>query len=616
MIASVLKEYGIRWMWNRSLYALKLKMLCICPKTERIYEKNPEVKRLNIFNIDIVQLDSFLKQLPQKDIDQIICEADDAIVGRISGFSSVLLDYGNPIDWQLNPLTNQRVNERLKWYRIPDFDSTRGDIKVIWEISRFSHLVTFARAYLLTQNIKYYEAFSKQIAQWVQANSYSYGANYKCGQECSIRMVNVLLAYAIFKTLDLTTALDEQNVAEIVLGSYKKVLSNFFYAHKCIKNNHTISELMGMIIGAWCCGEDTRLDQAYRWLDTVVREQFTEDGGYTQYSFNYQRLALMDLNIIISLSKQIGKKINKESKQRIINSAYVLFQCQATNYDVPNYGSNDGALVFKLTSCGYRDFRAVCNSTFKLLCRKELYVPDKHQEELIWLGEYSNTSIKTDIVKQDLYCPQAGVFTLRNRHSMMMVICNDYKKRPGHMDQLHVDMWIDDVNVLCDCGTYSYATELGQKLIDSVSHNTITVDNRPQMSVRPPFLLYNWPKRVCVRKTDNSIQAKVKFHSGYIHERIIGRDEYGYVIEDKVTGCDTDEFCLRFHTVCEVETENDKIRLSLDGKPICYIKINAEYEISCVERSLYYMKKNWIYCISVRKNDDEEIITKIMMEDE
>lgn len=616
MIASILKEYGINWILNRSLYSLKLKMLRICPQTEKFFEKTPKVKQLDIFKIDTIQLEAFLQQLPELDRGRIVDEADAAIEGKVIGFSSVLLDYGTPIDWQLNPLTNKRVDQQKKWYKIPDFDSTTGDIKVIWEISRFSHLITFARAYLLTRNVKYYKAFSEQIEQWVQENPYSYGANYKCGQECSIRMVNVLLAYTVFKELGLVTELDRQNVMKIVLGSYKKVLSNFFYAHKCIKNNHTISELMGMIIGAWCCKENKQLDKAYDYLELVICDQFTEDGGYAQYSFNYQRLALMDLDVILSISGKTHRQISEQSKKRILNSAMLLFQCQAKNYDVPNYGSNDGALIFKMTSCGYRDFRPVCNSTYQLLSGEELYEADKHREELIWLGCGSHDSfMKQSVIRQDMYCLQAGIFTLRDRRSMMMFVCNDYKKRPGHMDQMHVDLWVDDVNVLCDCGTYSYASDIGQKLLRSSSHNTATIDNKPQMSIRPPFLLYDWPKRLNVTKSDDLLQARMSFKSGYIHERTIRRKKREYIIEDSISECNDSEFCVNFHTVCDVEVEDHKIQLSYNDKIICHMYIDAEFEVVPVERSLFYMQKDMIHCISIRKNGNKKVITRIVMEE-
>lgn len=614
MIGSILNEYGVEWIFHRGLYYLKLKMLRACPQTEKLFEKDPKVQRLNIFDIDIIELQHFLMKLPVVDRDQIIREADEAAKGKIIGFSSVELDYGQPIDWQLNPMTVQQADVKQKWYRIPDFDPQIGDIKAIWEISRFSHLVTLARAYLLTENKKYCNVFSEQIDQWLDNNPYSYGANYKCGQECSIRMVNVLLAYTVFASMGVATERDDQNVRRMVQHSYRKVLSNFFYAYKCIKNNHTISELMGMVIGAWCCRDEHQLDKAYDYLDKVIRDQFTEDGGYSQFSFNYQRLALMDLNVIMSLSGKTSRDISKDSKQRIRNAAMLLYQCQTANHDVPNYGSNDGALIFRLTACGYRDFRPVCNTTFRLLCGTELYDHDKHREELIWLGYKGDTILKEDIAHRDLFCLQAGIFTLRRDNAMMMLVCNNYQKRPGHMDQMHVDLWVDGLNVLCDSGTYSYASQIGQVLLDSKSHNTVTVEGKPQMSICPPFLVYHWPERMSVMRVDDGICARMKFKSGYMHERTIHNRAWGFVIEDCIVGNEADTTWVNFHTICDIESDGKTLRFSYNGKIICYMQVELEYKIIQSERSLYYLKKESVNCISIRMHKNK-ITTNIVMED-
>ena len=211
--------------------------------------------------------------------------------GKSRRFPSIELDYGNSINWHYNPITKVGVDKTLKWYKIPDFDPEIGDIKVIWEASRFAHFFYFARAYLITKEQKYYDAFSYQLKNWVKENRYSYGANYKCGQEATLRMINALITYSVFKTCGFDNQTDQDNLHKLVEGSYKKVLSNFFYEHKCIKNNHTLSEITGLIIGAWCSDDKNKLEKAYKLLDKEIENQFLSDGGYIQYSFNYQRFA-------------------------------------------------------------------------------------------------------------------------------------------------------------------------------------------------------------------------------------------------------------------------------------------------------------------------------------
>ena len=88
-------------------------------------------------------------------------------------------------------------------------------------------------------------------------------------------MINALITYSVFKTCGFTSKKDEDNLYKLVEGSYKKVLSNFFYAHKCIKNNHTLSEITGLIIGAWCCADNKNLERAYKLLNEEIEKQFS-----------------------------------------------------------------------------------------------------------------------------------------------------------------------------------------------------------------------------------------------------------------------------------------------------------------------------------------------------
>lgn len=164
MIWSVIREYGLSWTLCRGLYSTKRTLLRRLPAFEGLFEKKVKVERIDIFDDNTEEIETFIKALPQELCDELIETADKAARGIIKGFSSVELDYGNPINWQMNPLTQKQCNKNDKWFRISDFDAERGDIKAVWEISRFSHFITLARAYLLTGDVKYSKAFSEQLA--------------------------------------------------------------------------------------------------------------------------------------------------------------------------------------------------------------------------------------------------------------------------------------------------------------------------------------------------------------------------------------------------------------------------------------------------------------------
>lgn len=600
VIYSILQEYGIPWAVNRGLYSIKLKIMKLLPPTEAFFEKKTAYpERINLFEVNVYCLKQFIQGLPEKERLELIKQADEACVGRIKGFSSIELDYGYPVQWQLNPITGKKCDERKKWYQIPDFDKERGDIKTVWEISRFSHFVTLSRAYLLTGNAGYYEAFFEQLDDWLVKNPYSYGASFKCGQECALRMVNALLAYAVFAECGLTAEKDERNIKELISRCYSKIRSNFFYAYRCIKNNHTISELLGMIIGAWCCGDNQQLEKAFWILNEVIEEQFTEDGGYIQHSFNYERLALQNLEAVLAVEKKTGFVLKEGSRQKLLQAVNMMYQCQDECGDMPNYGFNDGALVFPLTSCGYRDFRPVINTIHALLTGEKLYVEGMHDEELIWFSGKASDSFGQEYKERTSHSfGQAGLYTIRNGSSWLMAVLNDYHSRPAHMDQLHIDLWTCGINVFCDGGTFFYADELGRKLVLNESHNTLVYGNKPQMETKGPFFIYGWTKG---RLSDIGLSyfcGTMWSGNGYIHRRRVKAADKGYQILDVVKGRDGEKYEIRFHTPCEIQREGNQLKLTYKGNVICILKSSAPFYILQASRSLYYLKEDRICCIA------------------
>ena len=602
MIKSLLTEYGVPWVINRTLYSAKLKMMRKVPLTESIFEKQVDIKRIDIFNLQVDSIESFLNNLDEEEQEQIVNIADQAVGGIIQAFSSRQLDYDNPINWHYNPLTKANIDSTVKWYQIPDFDEERGDIKVVWEVSRFTHFYYLMRAYLITKDNKYYEAFSNQINSWLKNNPYSYGANYKCGQECALRMINILMAYTVFTERGLTTKEDEKNVYGIVRDSYKKILANFFYAHKCIKNNHTFSEICGLIIGAWCCEDNKRLDKAYKLLDDEIQKQFMDDGGYVQFSFNYQRFVLQIIECIYKINETTGRNLSEKSKERILRSTLLMYQVQDECGDVPNYGSNDGALIFPVTTCGYRDFTPVINTVYALIEGNQIYTKGNYEEELLWFGKGKLVK-RVSMPRQSMEFKDAGLYTLRHRDGFMMVVLPDYKTRPAQMDGLHIDLWHKGKNIFCDSGTYSYATEIGKKLALTAAHNTVQVDDKEQMKKRGPFLIYDWSQADNIRHTETSFEGTMVSKNSYTHTRTISRNGHKYNIRDEISGGVSKFY---YHTPYDVERIKNIIKIKDNAKILCEIVVsggNIVIEQKSISR--YYLREEKSNCICIEIKDNK-----------
>jgi hypothetical protein len=386
-----------------------------------------------------------------------------------------------------------------------------------------------------------------------------------------------------------------------VKGRYKKLLSNFFYEHKCVKNNHTLSEITGMIVGAWCCNDSRTLRRAYNLLDKEIDKQFLSDGGYIQYSFNYQRFALQLMEFILSISEITKHNISDNSKSKILNSALLLYQMQDETGDVPNYGSNDGAHIFPLNSCGYRDYSATINTIYALIDGKRIYPAGDYDEEILWFSDKNIEDIPiTQIKKVSSGFNKAGLYSLRHEDGFLMTILQDYKTRPGQMDQLHLDLWHKGRNLFCDCGTYSYASEIGKGLALTAAHNTIKIDDKEQMNKKEPFFIYDWSNAKEIALSEDSFKGTMISKNGYKHTRHIKRVEEGYEINDTVEGdCGCCE--LHFNTPYEIERTIRGVQLLNNAEVLCTIEArDCEIQIVKSYRSLYYFKKEIISSIVIK----------------
>ena len=243
-------------------------------------------------------------------------------------------------------------------------------------------------------------------------------------------------------------------------------------------------------------------------------------------------------------------------KALIEKSVLQMYQLQDETGDVPNYGSNDGALIFPVTTSNYRDFRPVLNAVHAVLKGKRLYNQGNYDEELLWFSDIDIRNIPyADIQRKSVSYRDSGFYSLRHNDGHLMIVLQDFKTRPAQMDQMHIDLWHKGVNVLCDSGTYSYATDLGKQLALTAAHNTVKIGDKEQMKKHGPFLIYDWTSATEVEFDENHFRGTMKSKNGYSHTRVINKDSGGYSIEDHGLG-DVENYEVLFHTPCEIEKMN------------------------------------------------------------
>lgn len=426
-----------------------------------------------------------------------VAESERISRGLFRYFGHTPVQAGFPPDWHSNPFTGQRSPNGRHWSEIEDFRF--GDVKVIWEPSRFAFAYTLVRAYWRTGDEEHAELFWKLVEDWMRNNQPQLGANWKCGQEVSFRVM--ACCFGLYGLLDADATTPERSVAlaQLIAVSGERIAANLDYAVSQ-RNNHGVSEGVGL----WTIGLlFPELSRAEEWresgrevLEALGRELIYEDGAFAQHSLNYHRLMLHDYLWALRLGDIQGVPFSDELRAKVKKSGQFLYELQDEESGrVPCYGHNDGALILPLSNCDYQDYRPAVQAANYYFNGTRDAKEGPWDEDLLWLfGPAALTSPRTDSQRKDLRADGGGYYTMRSRHGFAFVRCPAFRDRPGQADLLHLDLWWRGQNIVVDPGTYSYNAPdpWNNQLGNTVYHNTVTADALNQMDRAAKFLWLPW----------------------------------------------------------------------------------------------------------------------------
>lgn len=540
---------GYETGWRSGLYEfLEIRKSIKHLKTEidLTFSKWKKFKRS--FFVDGVnpQIKSFLKNLPLKEQYKIVEVADQSLKGNIFCFSKWFADYGEPINWHLNPVKNIEWPNNIHWSKVFNYENG-GDIKLVWEVNRFPQIYYLVRAWYLTGEEKYVSGSLSQIKQWSEQNHFLQGVNWASGQELAIRIFAWL--FALYNFYDHPEFREEDFkllIKQIYLHT-QHIDHSINYAYYAVHNNHLIGEALALyVIGILF----PQLPEAKKWekkgkriLTQKSPQQYYSDGGYCQLSHNYHRLAIHYYLWAIRIAELNNDDFEDELKNMILKSADLLYQnMNLQNGQLPNWGNNDGALLNPWTACDYSDFRPVVQAAFSLCGQLSPFESGPWDEETLWLtGAIISNRIKQ--TQKSSAFEKSGLYVLRNSEKDFCVFrCGTAPDRFGQADQLHVDLFWDGVNVLTDGGSYLYNDELQfhRYFMGTGSHNTIVIDDQYQMLL---WRRFKWLFKTKALIIDYDMKNRIVsgYHNGYeriekglIHTRNVKFDSEYLLVKDQV----------------------------------------------------------------------------------
>lgn len=498
---------------------------------------------------------------------EVILLADDIVNHKYRYFSKVTVVH-HKLDWHLNPMNNLQSPRHAHWTEIPDLSEEFGDIKNIWELSRFSAVYTLVRAYAVTADPKYAEHFWIMVEDWERNNSPELGVNWKCGQELSMRIMAWFFGLYAFSDLECST--DERifSLLKQICFHADHIEKHFRFALYSVRNNHAISEAAGMYTAGVLCpfyrNAGRLREKGKQYLESEGLRQIYDDGSYLQHSMNYHRLVIQTYTWSLRLGQLNDDVFDQRLQERLRQSVLFLYSNQDRYTGrLPNYGNNDGTLLLPLSCSEYLDYRPQLNAMNYVLCEHRLYPEGWHDEDLLWLC--GRDALKAPVKQPEFVSSSfetGGYYTIRTQDSFAMIRCASYRDRPMQADMLHLDLWWKGYNILCDAGTFSYntASDWIGYFSGTCSHNTISINAKDQMDKGARFLWYNWTKSKKIQSfQQKGIQYFEGEHYGYhplIHRRTVIQFQDVWVVIDDVKGRFGEEPCeVSQHWLFEVEAD-------------------------------------------------------------
>ncbi len=515
-------------------------------------------------------------------------EAGRILSGEIKYFSHTYYKTGFPPDWHKDPVTGIRLDPRRHWSELSDDPGV--DIKFIWEPSRFGMVYPLVRAYASTRDEKFAEAFWDLIQSWAQANPPNTGPNWMDGQEAALRLTAWMFGFYAFLDSPATTPGRVTQFAVMVAAHAERIYKNIAYAIST-HSNHTISEAFGLWLAGLLFpelkGSEKYLPLGRGLLEQEAAAQIFPDGTYSMYSLNYHRFVLHIYLMVLRLAEINLSPLSGIVFERV--SASIDFLSRLIDPQtgrMPVYGSNDGALVLPLNDCDYIDFRPLLQLGSFVTRKQLLFQPGPWDEDLFWL--YGSAPLtpspsafqgNTEFNSTSSF-PYGGIYLLHGHSSKAVIRCTDYRSRPSHADQLHVDLWIRGLNIACDAGTYLYSGEgvWRNGLAHTAVHNTVTVDRVDQMKSLTRFTWTDWSKGKVLKHDENVWQGG---HDGYkrlaypvSHTRtVLSLADDRWLIVDRLAASRAHHYVLHW-LLCDGDfggqenpAENRILLKPLDGKP-------------------------------------------------
>jgi Heparinase II/III-like protein/Heparinase II/III N-terminus len=520
------------------------------------------------------------KHLPDK-ATEILSDADEICNHRFRLLGYENLDYGSEIDWHLDLVHGKRA-PLDPWFKIPFLDfAVVGDHKVTWELNRHQHLVTLAKARLLSGDEKYGRELMAQLRSWIKTNPYPLGINWGSSLEVAFRSLSWIWVDQLLAQADEYTEFRSELAPALAFhGRYiERYLSTYFSP-----NTHLLGEAVALFFLGTLYPQ---MPRASRWRESgwqiVLHEaerQVRPDGVYFEQSLYYHVYALDFFLHARLLAARNGMEI-PAAYDAVLGRMLDVLAALAQAGPAEGFGDDDGGRLWNPRR--NRTERMTDPLAVGAAMYSREFSAARLTEEAIWLCGYqaveklSGTNSITHSIPaaRSIAFPDGGLYVLADSQPCAQAMVVDAgpqgvgRSGHGHADALGLRLTMGGRRWLVDAGSGVYISKEPadrNTFRGTGAHNTLRVDGADQAVADEPF---SWT-HIPTTQAENWIAGKsftyfVGSHNGYtrladpvVHRRHVLKIAGGvWLVRDVALGRMEHELEIRWHFAPDLEVRND-----------------------------------------------------------
>jgi hypothetical protein len=477
--------------------------------------------------------------------------------------------------WSLLGFAEQSFGAEINWCRDPlsgyvwplayhrDLQLVRddgSDVRVLWELNRFGHLLTLVRAYLVTKEERFSNECLAQLRSWSSQNPYGRGPNWTCAMEVSLRAVNLLTVFEVLRKL---SQFNTQDLA-LFLGLFQQhgtyIRNNLEFSYLAT-SNHYLSDVVGLL---WLGLMLPEFRSAQSWRHFGLRQVLSEmnkqvlrDGADFEASTGYHRFVLELFLYSFLLCRQNGVEIASPYWDKLRAMLKYMRGYLRPDGLAPLIGDSDSGQVLPISRRLASEHEQVL-SIGAALFADEALKGNQLDQELLWIvgepGVAAFHSLAGSKQVESQAFPYAGTYVMRSNDLYLCINASGAglhgRGSHGHNDALSLEVTVLGQPIIVDPGTYVYSADLHErhKFRSTAYHSTVRIDGEEQNTTEKaiPFVIGDEARpRVLTWETTSESDRIVAEHYGYErlpaplkHRRTVSfnKVEGWWLIEDQFLG--------------------------------------------------------------------------------